>query len=87
MIQFLELLGILFILYIITQIILPMIFPKDLERNWIFKKSKPIDEKIDEMANKKSRFNKEVDEVKGKIRNLSQKVDKADKDLDEIKNS
>lgn len=35
---FLDGLFILLVIYVITQILLPMIFPSDLERNWFFKK-------------------------------------------------
>lgn len=72
---FLEICFVLFLLYIITQLFLPAVFPKTFAMNWLFKKQpkaqpkvtgdaeENIEEKIDELHSRKSRLNAEVDEV------------------------
>lgn len=82
---FLDFLLTLLGLYLITQILLPMIFPRDIERNWLFKKKgKKVIDKVGKIAEKKAILNKDIAEAKDELRKTSLEVDKADKELDSI---
>ncbi len=83
-ITFLEFLGALLVIYLISQILIPAIWPRDFERNWIFKKKKPIDEKIQTLADKKGKLTNDIAETKQELRGEAEKIDKADKHLNEL---
>lgn len=82
--QLLEVLGILLLLYLITQHFIPSIWPNQFEKNWLFKKNKPLDEKIEKLANRKSKLNNDILETKDELRANAEKVDRADKELDKL---
>ena len=84
--KFLEFIGLLLILYIFTQQFLPAIMPSKLETNWFFKKKKPIDEKVQDISNKKELLDNQIDEVKSQIQIEADKVKKAEEKVNKLNN-
>lgn len=60
---FLDLLFILFLIWLITQIFFPVIWPADFERNWIFKKRTKTAKKISKLNKAKREQYKAEEEV------------------------
>lgn len=77
----------IFCLYLITQIGLPLFFPKEFEINWIFKKRKKlpgsIEEKVDSLTNQKNELDSAADEV---LNEADEKLRKAQEIKDLAKN-
>ena len=83
---FLEFLFALFVLYLTTQQLLPAFLPTQFEKNWFFKRSKPIDEEVDAISTKKEALNNQIDEAKAKIDAEAEKVRKAEEQLKSLNN-
>ena len=71
----LELLAVLFILYLVTQIFLPLAFPSKFEKNWMFKSNKNIVDKVETLSNKKANLDSQIDEV---INETEEKIKQAE---------
>ena len=81
---FLEFLGILFVLYLITQILIPAIWPTLFQKNWVFKKKKPIDETVKKLADKKALLNNDIAEVKKQTADEVAKINRANEDVNNL---
>lgn len=79
-----EILTVLLALLLISQILIPMIWPRDFEKWWLFKKSKPLDEKIQTLADRKGKLVNDILETKDELRAKAEQVDRADKELDSL---
>lgn len=84
MIQFFELCVIVLILYLITQILIPAIWPKDFERNWLFKRKKRFDDKVQDLTEKKGNLNNQIAETKQKLMDEADRIANATKDIEKI---
>jgi len=86
-IGFLEICGALFVLYVFTQLFLPLLFPNSLEYNWIFKKDKTKDlgKKAEQLKQSKQNYLKEVNAVKTQSKIELEKAKQTEKELRNLK--
>lgn len=80
-IAFGEFCFILFVLYLITQIFIPMLFPKQFDKNWLFKKRKPVQQTISEIKVKQENLDNKVKDVVTEVNNARSELDAAYEDL------
>lgn len=72
---FLDGLIVLLIIYLFSQIMVPMIIPDELERNWIFKSKKSTDNKVKTVNKAKREFEDAKEDV---IKEISRKTKEAE---------
>ncbi len=83
MLQFFDICVIVLVLLLITQVLIPSIWPKDFQKWWLFRKKKPID-KADDLINKKSLINNEIAEAKQKLLDEADNVNKAEEKINKL---
>lgn len=59
MLQFLEFLFIVAVLYVVTQLFLPLIVP-GLHINWLFRKRRSLPERVDALTSEKEQLNNDI---------------------------
>lgn len=87
LIGFLDICGGLFILYIITQIVLPLCFPDSLTYNWLFKsnKKKSLEKQAKELKQKKESYLEEINNIKNQSKQDLEKAKQTEKELRNLK--
>lgn len=88
--KFIEFVGLLFIIYLATQIFLPAAMPKTFETNWFFKdlfrkKKLPISDKIEKLSNQKGLLTTQIEETKAQVDTEAEKARKAGEELEKLK--
>lgn len=86
-IGFLEICGGILILYLFTQIFLPLCFPDILSYNWLFKskKTKDLEKQAKELKQKKADYLKEVNNVKAKSKEELEKAKQTERKIRNLK--
>ncbi len=86
MITFLEIIGVIVFLYLLTQVFLPLMFPSVFEINWLFKKNKStLKDKAKDLKQKKTDYVKAVDEVKKESKQYLEDAKQTNQEIKQLK--